>query len=107
MKNMTTKKIDKIIIYYNDGTFEEVKTGVHDVAPKQDTGPTITIGKQNVNTYPPQWPPLQYPPGVRGVDHPWTYGNVTCSDTLGNKYTIATNSNGNVDFSNNIGREFT
>jgi hypothetical protein len=102
---MTTKKIDKIIIYYNDGTFEEVKTGVHDVAPKQNTGPAITIGKQNVNTYPPQYPPLQYPPGVRGWEPPYT---VTCGDTLGNKYTIATNnSNGNVDFSRNSGREFT
>jgi hypothetical protein len=100
MKNMTTKKIDKIIIYYNDGTFEEVKTGVHDVAPKQDTIPTISVGKQDVNKY----PPLYYPPGVRGWEPPYT---VTCGDTLGNKYTIATNSNGNVDFSRNTGREFT
>ena len=103
---MMTKKIDKIIIYYNDGTFEEVKTGVHDVAPKQDKDPTITIGEQDVNTYPPQWPPLQYPPGVRAIN-PWAYGNVPFGETLGNKYTIATNSNGDVDFSNNIGREFT
>ena len=104
---MTTKKIDKIIIYYNDGTFEEVKTGVHDMADKQNSHPAISIGKQDVNTYPPQYPPLQYPPGVRAIN-PWAYGNVTCSETLGNKYTIATNnSNGNVDFSRNSGREFT
>ena len=99
---MTTKKIDKIIIYYNDGTFEEVKTGVHDMADKQNPLPSYAPSKPDVNKY----PPLYYPPGVRAIN-PWAYGNVTCSDTLGNKYTIATNSNGNVDFSNNIGREFT
>lgn len=101
---MTTKKIDKIIIYYNDGTFEEIKTGVHDVASKQDTLPTITIGKQDVNKYPPQYQPLQYPPGVRGWEPPYT---VTCGPVEANKYTIATNSNGYVDVSRNSGREFT
>lgn len=95
MKNMTTKKIDKIIIYYNDGTFEEVKTGVHDMAPKQNPPPVVTLGKQDVNTW-----PLQYPPGVRGWD-------LTCGTVEANKYTIATNSNGYVDVSRNSGREFT
>ncbi len=89
-----TKKIDKIIIYYNDGTFEEVKTGVHDVANKQDSPPVNSIGKQDVNNYFPQYPHLQYPPGVRTA-----FGT--------NKYTIATNGDGYVDVSRNSGREFT
>jgi len=97
---MTTKKIDKIIIYYKDGTFEEVKTGVHDMADKQNSPPVNPIGKQDVNKY----PPLYYPPGVRGWELPYT---VTCGDTSMNKYTIATNGNGYVDVSRNSGREFT
>lgn len=97
---MTTKKIDKIIVYYNDGTFEEVKTGVHDMALKQDTPSTITIGKQDVNKY----PPLYYPPGVRGWEPPYT---VTCGPSGTDKYTITTNGIRNVGFSKESGREFT
>ena len=105
MKNMTTKKIDKIIIYYNDGTFEEVKTSVHDVADKQNPLPSYTPSKPDVTKY----PPLYYPTGVRGLEPPYT---VTCGlagvlPPSIDKYTITTNSTGNVDFSKNSGREFT
>lgn len=85
---MTTKKIDKVIIYYNDGTFEEVKTGIYDVAPKQNTEPVNTTGQVN---FP------YYPPGVRASGWP--------NDCY--KYIIATNSNDNVDVSNNNSRKFT
>jgi len=88
---MMTKKINKIIIYYNDGTFEEIKTGVHDVAPQQN--PNFTS--------PPSI--LNYPPGMRtpNMTPPW---NVTSTCGPGDKYSIATNSNGHVDFSNNNSR---
>ena len=64
---MTQKKIDKIIIYYNDGTYEEVNPA----SPKED-----------VNKY----PPLQYPPGVRGWEPP-SY-TVTCgAEGAGKEFT--------------------
>jgi len=100
MKNMTTKKIDKIIIYYNDGTFEEVKTGVHDMADKQNPLPAYVPSKPGVTTY----PPLYYPPGVRGWEPPYA---ITCGPAGTDKYTITTNPNVNVVFSKNAGEEFT
>lgn len=97
---MTTKKIDKIIIYYNDGTFEEIKTGVHDMAPKQNKDPVISPGEQDVNKY----TTIQYPPGVRRGVHGY---DITCGPETANKYTIATSGIRNVDFSRDSGREFT
>lgn len=83
MKNtMTTKKIDKIIVYYEDGTYEEIKAGVHDLAHKQDTYPTTA---PFVNP----WYDMR-PDTWRIKDY-----TITCSD----KYTVTTNSTGNVDLS--------
>ncbi len=85
---MTTKKIDKIIVYYKDGTYEEIQTGVHDLADKQNTHPPYAPYK------PVNFP--VYPPGVRGYGAPPYY--VTCATPL-DKYTVTTNSTGNVDLS--------
>lgn len=92
MKNtMTTKKIDKIIVYYQDGTYEEIKTSVHDLAHKQDPYPS----------YAPKYQPVTfpvYPPGVRGtgIDPRTPCWTSTHSE---DKYTVTTNSTGNVDLS--------
>lgn len=96
---MMTKKIDKIIVYYKDGTFEEIATGIHDVAPKQNPTPASAPSHVGLPTY---------PPGVRTIPlWPQPQYAVARSGAIENKYTIATNSNGNVDISREAGREFT
>jgi hypothetical protein len=88
-----TKKISKIIVYYEDGTFEEIAnslSGVQSEPDKKDVGtspvaPTLT---------PHMWPP--YPP----FTVTYSNGNVPLRHMIINdKYTITSTGNGNVDFS--------
>jgi len=96
---MMTKKIDKVIVYYEDGTYEEVKASFNDSPYKPYT--------PNVNPSPvsPSWVP-QY---TRDTHWPMP---VTCTSDGGtykftstgnfapdNKYTITSTGNGNVDLS--------
>ena len=92
---MMTKKINKIIVYYDDGTYEEIKTSLSDTQDQQHKKDVVP------NPLSPDWqyyPPVYYQPGT--VKHPWDPPfTVTCLASDNYKYTITTNSNGNVDIS--------
>ena len=121
------KKISKVIVYYEDGTYEEIAHSVPDVQSEKD--------KTNVSPSPviPPYPdlrpdyykireytqPVWVSPTVDPLAPPWTVtcdnGNVPLKYTIGtdgtwsftstsnadnfNKYTITSTGNGNVDLS--------
>jgi hypothetical protein len=111
---MMTKKINKVIAFYDDGTFEEVTTGVHTLQNKEN--------KESINTNPlmPDFRPDYYQireytsptrlPLAVGPNLPaW---KVTCGESTAswnftfhddsatiNKYSITSTGNGNVDLS--------
>ena len=120
---MKTKTISKVIVYYTDGTYEEVKTGVS-VAPHQSNPSDVTKTPVTPD-FRPDWqkiqewnPSMPYQPCWPPVDlsvPPWT---VTCGTgsvplaqqidakltSTGNgpidyKYTITSTGNGNVETS--------
>ena len=101
------KTIKKVIVYYEDGTYEEVKTGSDDSSNKQNT--------PNVNPSPVkpfQWPQQVQPNQPTWVPHTardtWPHPMVvTCGDTTStykftstgnfapdNKYSITSTGNG-------------
>lgn len=71
------KKINKIIIYYDDGTYEEVKNSISDLPSKTDKIDVIPT-------------PMMPRPFVQNHFH---------IDKPPYKYTITNTSNGNVDLS--------
>ena len=120
---MKTKTISKVIVYYDDGTYEEVKVGISN-APNQPN--TTTPVKTPVSPdFRPDWqkirewnPSTPYQPTFVSPHTgdpslpPWT---ITCGTTgqnlnwkvtstgnapLDYKYTITSTGNGNVDVSN-------
>ena len=99
-----TKKISKVIVYYEDGTYEEIKAGVSDSSGqpnKKDVSPSpvvpdwrpdyTQIREWNPSTpYQPYQPPTYVTPTVDPLLPPWT---VTCS--TGNvplNYTVTSDS---------------
>lgn len=116
------KTISKIIVYYDDGTYEEVKTGVSDapnksdtsLAPKTPVSPDFRPDWQKIREWNPSMPyqPVYVTPTTGDPSlPPWT---ITCSttgenlnwkvtstgnDVLDNKYTITSTGNGNVEAS--------
>lgn len=91
-----TKKISKVIIYYEDGTYEEVKASVPDTQGEQNKTPVSP--SPVIPPYPDLRPdyykireytqPMWVSPTVDPLTPPWT---VTC-DTTANvplKYTVS------------------
>lgn len=111
-----TKKISKVIVYYEDGTYEEVKAGVSDLSGqpnKKDVSPSpvtpdfrpdyTQIRELRTTPYqPPTWNiPLNYTvtSDPCNMEMPtWTFTSTGNADNL-NKYTITSTGNGNVDLS--------
>ena len=119
------KTISKIIVYYSDGTYEEVKTSISD-AQNQPHSPNVTKTPvspdfrpdwQKIREWNPSMPygphvPTYVSPGTGDPSlPPWT---ITCSttgenlnwkvtstgnDVPFNKYTITSTGNGNVEVS--------
>jgi hypothetical protein len=124
-----SKKISKVIVYYEDGTYEEVKAGISntpDKPNKENVSPSPVIPDMRPDYYKirdwgtPTWVPNTGDP----LQPPWT---VTCKTTDNvplnytvssdardmttwsftstgnadnlNKYTITSTGNGNVDLS--------
>ena len=121
---MMAKTISKVIVYYEDGTYEEVKTGANDSSNKQNPSDVkrspITPDLRPDYTQIRDWP--LNPPQVQPNQPTWTpqYTRetwpqpmvVTCGDTSStykftstgnfapdNKYSITSTGNGNVDLS--------
>ena len=105
-----TKKINKVTIYYDDGTYEEIKTGVSDTQNQQNKTPApwpdlrpdyYKIKEYDVKkeTSPGYW---QSPFVVtcENASAPVTY-KITSTGNAGldYKYTITSTGNGNVDLS--------
>lgn len=126
---MTTKKINKVIVYYDDGTYEEIKTSPANIpnqAVKDFTSPSFVDLRPDyykIRDWAPS-PPYQPTYVVPNVDPslpPWTVtcgtGSVPLNYTVtteeprnwkftstGNfapddKYSITSTGNGNVDLS--------
>ena len=87
MRNTTmTKKISKVIVYYDDGTYEEVKTGapnIQDQTNKNPASPPVVMPDfrpdiQKMKDWTPSTPyqPTYVTPSVDPTLPPWT---VTCS----------------------------
>lgn len=119
---MKTKTISKIIVYYDDGTYEEVKTGISNapnqpdpyIAPKPTVNPDFRPDWQKIREWTPSTPyqPVYVSPNTGDPSlPPWT---ITCSttgenlnwkvtstgnDVPGYKYTITSTGNGNVEAS--------
>ena len=120
-----TKKISKVIVYYDDGTFQEVTPGVHTSQDKENKEPVKTSpvtpdfrpDYYQIREY--KNAPTYVVPNADPSLPPWTVtcgtGNVTLnysepesglysftstgnSDNL-NKYSITSTGNGNVDLS--------
>ena len=79
------KKINKIIIYYDDGTYEEVKNSISDLQSKTD----------KINVFPT---PIMPNPFDRDLNQ-YRYTCPPCTSLHDYKYTITNTSNGNVDLS--------
>jgi hypothetical protein len=117
---MKTKTISKVIVYYNDGTYEEVKVGLSDTQNQPNTNPAVKTpvtpdfrpDYHQIRDWPtvPTYQPTFIQPGVNPTP-PWV---VTCSTTgenlnwkttstenapLDYKYTITSTGNGNVEVS--------
>lgn len=91
-----SKKISKVIIYYEDGTYEEVKASVSDTQNQQDKNvaspnpvvPDFRPDTQKVQEWPrPGWPAPYQPTTVDPSIPPWT---ITCDSTnnIPLKYTV-------------------
>ena len=114
-----TKKISKVIIYYDDGTYEEVKTSVFDPQNQQnktpvspspvvpDFRPDYYQVKDWKDPWAPPWTvtcetgnvPLKYTVSSDTRDMAtWSFTSTGNADNL-NKYTITSTGNGNVDLS--------
>lgn len=107
---MTTKKISKIIVYYEDGTYEEVKAGVSDIQNKEHQAPAAPSpvkpdfrpDTRKVKEYEyeptgpfyPQVPQVPWPNPAPGTWPGKPYEVWCFSD---DKYSITSTSNGNVD----------
>jgi hypothetical protein len=85
-----TKKISKIIVYYDDATYEEIKTS--------DTQKTLAPEPSPYTIVPQSLPPVS-PYIVTCGDT--RIGSITSDQILGSdyKYTITAIGNGNVDIS--------
>jgi hypothetical protein len=106
---MKTKKIDKVIIYYNDGTFEEVKAGLFDSQSEENKKsitpspviPDFRPDRQKIQ----EWPMTpRYQPARDPWPFPWKPNEIWCGTSTGNapefnKYSITSTGNGNVDLS--------
>jgi len=79
------KKINKIIIYYDDGTYEEVKNSISDLPSKTDKIDVIPT-------------PMMPNPFDRDLDQ-YRYTCAPGTSLPNYKYTITNTSNGNVDLS--------
>jgi hypothetical protein len=114
---MMTKKINKVIVYYDDGTYEEIKTGSVDTQnqPNKNTPSTPFVDLrpdyykiQEYDTTPPAYwkPPFTVTcetgnvPLNYTVTEPnnWKFTS-TGNFAPDNKYTITSTGNGNVDLS--------
>jgi hypothetical protein len=94
------KKISKVIVYYEDGTYEEIKGSVSDLSNTQN--------KKNVTPNPvtPDFRPEIYKirewnntnPLIATSHGSWTY-NSTSNFANDNKYSITPTGNVNVDLS--------
>jgi len=108
---MTTKKINKVIVYYDDGTYEEIKTGVVDSQnqPNKNTFSTPFVDLRpdyykikEYDTVPPFTVtcetgsvPLTY---TMTEPNNWKFTS-TGNFAPDNKYSITSTGNGNVDIS--------
>jgi len=102
-----TKTINKVIIYYEDGTYEEVKAGSNDSSHKQNT-PDVNPGlvkRPDWNPFTPQvlpntpqWTP-QYTRDTWPHPMPIYCATSTGNYSPDNKYSITSTGNGNVDIS--------
>jgi hypothetical protein len=101
------KKISKVIIYYDDGTFQEITHSVHSTQDKENKEPLKTSpvipdlrpDYQQIRDWNPVVPnqPTFVVPNT--TLPPWT---VTCGTTpfkYTDKYSITSTGNGNVDLS--------
>jgi len=92
-----TKKISKVIVYYEDGTYEEVKTGVPDTQGEQDkksTSPNPVVPDFRPDTQKVQeWQPKYQPPQTPWPFPTWQPNTVWCSaspnDNVPLKYTVS------------------
>jgi hypothetical protein len=116
---MTTKKINRVIVYYDDGTYEEIKTGVVDSqnqpnkntfsTPFVDLRPDYYKIKEYDTTPPAYWKPpftvtcetgsvpLNYTITTEEPNN-WKFTS-TGNFAPDNKYSITSTGNGNVDIS--------
>ena len=107
---MMTKTINKVIVYYTDGTYQEIKTGSDDSSDKQNT-PNVNTGpvkRPEWNQYPSQVQPNQPTWAPQYTRDTWPHPMVvTCGDTTStykftstgnfapdNKYSITSTGNG-------------
>ena len=88
-----TKKISKVIIYYEDGTYEEVKAGISDSQSeknKNNVSPSPVIPDFRPDTqkvrdfnpsmpYQPTWAPYYTQPARDPWPYPWRPGEVWCT----------------------------
>ena len=111
MKNMTTKKISKVIVYYDDDTYEEIKNSPVDIqnkANKDFTLPSFVDLRPDyyqIKEYQTKPPftvtcetgsvPLNY---TMAEPHNWNFTS-TGNFSPDNKYSITSTGNGNVDIS--------
>jgi hypothetical protein len=115
---MMTKTISKVIVYYDDGTFQEVAPSVHTTQDKEDKSPTQT--SPVIPQYPDLRPDYYKIREYTSPNPPWTVtcgtGSVPLNYTItqpdnysftstgnfsnDNKYSITSTGNGiNVDLS--------
>lgn len=106
-----TKKISKVTIYYDDGTYEEIKNSVSNTENKQDQTSVkwhdlmrpdyYQIKEYEVPKTAEPWKPyFTVASGDTGATGTYTY-NITSTANAGPdyKYTITSTGNGNVDLS--------
>jgi len=108
-----TKKINKVIVYYEDGTYEEIKAGVDNASNKSNT-PDVNTSPVTPDLRPDYYKIREYPVPTHVPDPsilPWTITCGTGSVPLhysftstgnfspDNKYSITSTGNGNVDLS--------
>ena len=103
------KKISKVIIYYEDGTYEEVKAGIPDTQGKQNketVSPSPVIPDFRPDTqkvrdynpampYQPTWTPYYTQPARDTWPYPWRPNDIWCTNSgnldnmpLNLKYTV-------------------
>lgn len=97
-----TKKISKVIVYYEDGTYEEIKTST-DYA--QNKPHTPDVSPSTITPYQPKWVPqytrdTTWPRPITCGPDSGTY-KITSTNNLfpDNKYSITSTGNGNVEIS--------